>query len=69
MELESVEESGSMKGQDMAEAFKTPEGKTQCSKHLGRFGLLIFMLNFFLLYQIMFCLLGISRGEGCLHRN
>ena len=61
-ELESLEESGGLKGQDIAEVFKTSEGKTQCSKHLGRFGLLIFILNCFLLYYIMFCLLGISRG-------
>ena len=40
-ELESLKESGGLKGQDVAEAFKTPEGKRQCSKHFGKFGLLI----------------------------
>ena len=50
VELESLEENGVLKGQDMAEAFKTPEGKTQCSKHLGRFGLIICILKCFFLY-------------------
>ena len=66
-ELGNLDESGSLKGQDMAEAFKTLEWKKQCSKHLDRFGLLFFILNCFLLYYIIFCLLGISRGGRYLH--
>ena len=41
--VESLEESGDLKGQDMAKAFKTPEARKQCSKQLDRFGLPIFM--------------------------
>ena len=47
-ELEILEESAGLKWQDMAEVFETPEGKTQCSQHLVRFGPLGIILTFFL---------------------